>query len=560
MSSSLPCVRAGLLVLAWMTATARGLTRPDHHALENPPVIVTGGLIKGSCNAAGICSYLGIPYAAPPVGDLRWAPPQPPARWPGVRDATRPGAICPQHAVVPFSDLPHDESCLFLNVWAPKGACPEASCPVMFWIHGGAYSEGSGLDVNGTTFVEMARNVVVVTINYRLGFLGFAGAEALRSRDPLGSTGNYGIQDQRFAMEWVQQNIHRFGGDKNNVLIFGQSAGSASVANHMVNNRSRHLYHKAIMESGPLAFWSARPMSQAEEQFAGVASAAKCDKGGDAVKCLAAMDAGELLNISIMAWGAGYGKYGEPFGAPTVDGVEMSQFPWESMRQGKFNKEVPVMIGVNKDEGTTGMAQLAREKGYDLTEHDFKTLVASAYGPEHVQDILDVYRVGSEPEYTNWYWSYTHVHGDPGQQCPTRRLARAICKWSKVFVYYYAHTPRGTPPAVSWVPGVNGSGGAFHAAELQFVWQLQHNSTQWPCMMSDDELQLARNMSAYWLNFAVHSDPNSAAGGMRTEVSQQWPKYSCSEGKVLTFDLPSLRATAMPFKRQCDMIDALDLP
>jgi len=541
-------------------------TQMQSHQL-GPDVSVAGGSIKGSCTAAGTCTYLGIPYAAPPLGHLRWAPPQEPQLWQGIRDATQPRPVCLQQSHFDPNNRPQSEDCLFLNVYAPQVGCPKASCAVMFWIHGGAYSEGNGLDYNGTGFVEMARNVVVVTINYRLGVLGFAGAEVLRSRDPTGSTGNYGLQDQRLALEWVQQNIHHFGGNKDNVLIFGQSAGSTSCSIHMVNKRSWNLYHKVILESGAAPKWSAQPMASAEMIFADVASAAKCGSGEEAVRCLMAMDAEELNNISISSWSAEggtskYGNFGEPFGSPTVDGVELLQYPWLSFAQGEFNKEVAVLMGLNKDEGTSAAgAPLVREKGYGLSEEDFRTLVASQFGDEYAQDFVDVYKVGAEPQYTNWYWSFTHTQGDQQFTCPSRRMARQVSAVRELFVYFFVPTPRATPPySIFGLPGVPGSEGAFHSAEIEFVWQWSRgDSTQFPNLMGDEEKTLARTMAAYWVNFAVSSDPNGVAGGVHPQLTQHWPGFAschtCSQGKVMFLDSGSLKVADLPFGSQCDMMD-----
>merc|ERR1711920_1103458 len=259
---------------------------------------------------------------------------------------------------------------------------------------------------------------------------------------------------------------------------------------------------------------------------------------------------------------AKYGKYGEMFGSPTVDGVELLQYPWVSLEEGKFNKEVPVLTGLNKDEGTlAGTIPLVREKGYGLTEQDFRTLVASSFGPEYVEDFVDVYKIGAEPQYTNWYWSFTHTMGDQQHTCPLRRMARTISDVRKLFVYFFVPTPRATPPfSILGLPGVTGSGGAFHSSELEFVWQWSMvDSTEFPNLMDEDDKLLAKTIAAYWMNFAVNSDPNLAADGVRTELTRQWPDYAschtCSQGKVLYLDLGSLKVAGLPFGSQCDLME-----
>lgn len=246
------------------------------------------------------------------------------------------------------------EDCLYLNVWSPQKChgSSNASCTVMLWIHGGSYVTGGTKGMfNGTRLAEQF-GVIVVTVNYRLGILGFAGAEALRSRDPIGSTGNYGIQDQRAAMQWVHRNIGAFGGNASDLLLFGESAGAGSIAVHLTSPLSWPWYRRVIMESGAFSYWNAQPMADAESQFQELLEATKCD---GSVECLLKKAADELIGISTVelnpeplpeAWKA-YGT----FFSPTVDGVQLLALPWQLLQQGKFNP-VEVLLGFNKDEGT----------------------------------------------------------------------------------------------------------------------------------------------------------------------------------------------------------------
>jgi para-nitrobenzyl esterase len=268
-------------------------------------VATTAGQLQGKCyNTSdeydGICRYTGIPFAAPPLKDLRWRPPQPIVPWQGVRQAVEFGDICLQPGAAPkfMSQIIGSEDCLFLNVWAPKKArCPAKGCAVMVWIHGGAYITGGtpeGL-YDGATTVARHQDIIFVNVQYRLSVMGFAGAAELQGRDvESGSTGNYGIQDQRKALAWVQENIHLVGGAKDQVMIYGESAGAGSVSMHLTMPKSFPLYSKAGLESGAYAYWTAQPMAYAQKQYEALAAATHCGNQTDPVGCLLSVD-GHLL-------------------------------------------------------------------------------------------------------------------------------------------------------------------------------------------------------------------------------------------------------------------------
>src|ERR1041385_850940 len=211
-------------------------------------VEVETGVVRGSDDGNGVRSWLGIPYAAPPVGTLRWKPPQKPQSWEGGRDGTKVGQKCPQNPVITAGG--GIEDCLTLNVWAPSAMHTEP-LPVMVWIHGGAFVFGSGGDpFYAGAELARTRGVVVVTINYRLNGLGFLAHPALDAEDPDHTSGNYGIRDQIAALQWVQRNIHEFGGDPAHVTLFGESAGGYSTCVHYVDPKTANLFEKAIVESG----------------------------------------------------------------------------------------------------------------------------------------------------------------------------------------------------------------------------------------------------------------------------------------------------------------------
>jgi para-nitrobenzyl esterase len=237
---------------------------------------------------------LSIPFAAPPVGNLRWNPPAPPAAWSGIRDATSASVkpICLQANKAPKSGST-DEDCLYLNVYAPRNPTSSGSGhPVVVWIHGGSYQNGSPQNASG--LVDLAGDIVFVGVNYRMGWTGFLGANELRALDPAGSTGNAGIQDQRFAMEWVRKHIDAFGGDPSKITIDGCSAGAGSVAVHVTSPKAWPYFDQAGAQSGMVAAWNSLPMAQAQTFFDLFATAAGCSHNSSSVACMMPKNATEL--------------------------------------------------------------------------------------------------------------------------------------------------------------------------------------------------------------------------------------------------------------------------
>jgi para-nitrobenzyl esterase len=234
-----------------MAGLALGLSTPVH--ADSLTVKTEQGKVQGkTINDGKVKAYLGLPYAAPPVGDLRWKAPQPPAKWQGMRDATRFGAHCAQGRVfddMVFEDAGPSEDCLFLNVYAPADATDKSKLPVMFWIHGGGYSGGASSEPRHNGDFLPLKGVILVTINYRLGVFGFL-ATADLAREANGVAGNYGLADMIAALQWVKGNIREFGGNPGNVTIFGESAGSFAVSTLMASPAAKGLFHKGIGESG----------------------------------------------------------------------------------------------------------------------------------------------------------------------------------------------------------------------------------------------------------------------------------------------------------------------
>ena len=324
------------------------------------PIRVEGGLVSTSLDDNGVRVYKGIPYAAPPVGEFRWKAPQSVRPWTGVRDSTRPGAACVQLSRNPdtaarlaLNPLENQsEDCLYLNVWAPPAR--RDGLPVMVWIHGGAFQYGSGVQYTPDGGALARKGAVVVTINYRLGALGFLAHPELTAESPHDASGNYGLLDQIAALQWVQRNIAAFGGDSRRVTVFGYSSGGWSIATLTASPLAKGLFHRAIAESGG-RFGEQRSLSDAEA--AGLAFAR--DVGAASLKELRALPAEKTLLTPLFGTAAPNGPGSGFLAAETVDGWLLMQEVREVFAQGKQHS-VPVISGSNADEGL-GATREARE-------------------------------------------------------------------------------------------------------------------------------------------------------------------------------------------------------
>lgn len=331
----------GLVVVATVLTVGGTASAQPSYARPDPAVVRTdSGPVRGIV-ARDHRSFLGIPYAAPPQGDLRWTSPRPPASWTAVRDATVPGAACAQPAGIPMGRPSTGEDCLFVNVTVPLRPAVKP-LPVMVWLHGGSLKYGAG-DIYGARSLAVRGDVIVVSINYRLGMLGFLAHPALDAG--RAASGNFGLEDQQAALRWVRRNATAFGGDPGNVTLFGESAGSFSICAHLAAPASAGLMHRAIMQSGPCtAGWSpstpssARPRQTAEREGLAVAQDLGCSDPDTAAVCLRGTSVTELLDKS------------DPieFG-PVLGGPVLPVDPARALATGHFNR-VPVIQGGNRDE------------------------------------------------------------------------------------------------------------------------------------------------------------------------------------------------------------------
>jgi para-nitrobenzyl esterase len=486
------------------------------------------GPVEGN-PSGGTCAYEGIPFAAPPTGNLRWKAPVAPAAWTTPRPSA-PASGCPQVAS-PFGVASTDEDCLYLNVWSPEPR-PGGKAPVMVFVHGGAFVYGSGtFSLYDGTKLAGATGNLVVTLNYRLGPFGFLSSPALRSEDKAhGSSGDYGILDQLAAIQWVHDNIASFGGDPSNVTIFGESAGGTSMVIHLASPVSRGLFSRVIIESAAATgYQGAIPTSFSDTFGANLASVLGCTDAATSLACLRGKPTSDVLNAlpaGITAVGASMAAYW----FPVVDGYVIPKDPIAAIVSGSFAK-VPTLLGNNKDEGTlfTYMSPPTDDASYlALEELDY---------PGHGAAIVAEYPIAS---YAGSYFEAASAALTNGVfLCPTRRVARAIAaSGTPTYRYDFTHVINFLIPNL----------GAFHSSELLFVFG---NPLPSLATLQASELPLSKTMMGYWGSMAKTGDPN---GGGRFA----WPKYEMSTEPEIVLDLPQSTVTEYE-KAQCDFWDGLGL-
>lgn len=511
--------------------------------LLSDPVSTQEGLVRGEV-IGNTAIFRGIPYAAPPVGNLRWKEPQPAAIHSGIYDAINFGAPCaqPTRQATSNTDVKGSEDCLFLNIWAPK-TMPSTPLPVMLFIHGGGNVTGSSNDTengalafDGMPFVEKA-NVILVTINYRLGPFGFLAHPELIAEDKAhGSSGNYGLLDQIFALQWVQQNIRNFGGDANNVTIFGESAGGSDVMSLVLTPLAKGLFHKAIPESGFPILVSRRANDSANSPNGKSAldlgltlsKAIGCQSTDDVAGCLRSKTPLELLR-AVPADQTGDITHSQniPYG-PNVDGYVFPMSGAEMLKNNMQN-QVPVMIGSNKDE----ILGFIRGLGLKVETKDQLALYIGIFlGPQNVDAFMKKYPVADygTPELT-----LNAIGTDFVFYCPIRFTYKALAANNpNTYVYLFTHTP------------VNDKNrGALHGDELSYVFDNVAATSAVP--VTQDEIALGDMMFTYWTNFAKTGDPNGPG-------LPKWAPYKAKTDKIHVLDIKM--SNSIGYRKQfCKFLD-----
>jgi len=515
-------MRICLAIVLAMTACGGG---------DELTVTIDNGTLHGG-KTGDVRHFMGIPYAAAPVGPLRFRVPQPAEAWTDVRPAVESGAMCPQ--TLSPAGPSNDEDCLYLNVWTPSDA---HDLPVMVWLHGGAFLYGSGSDkyYDGTLLAK--RGVVIVTINYRLGPFGFLAHPALSVDDPFYPTsGNYGLEDQRAALEWVQHNIDAFGGDPRHVTLFGESAGGFSTCVHYLSSRTHGLFETAISESGLCGMPDFAPL-RATAEAQGMTLAAKIGCPGNdatAVECLRAKSVDELMAASAapkisdqLPGGLAYQPEVLPNSIPNIDGYVIEQPLRQAFVAGAYEPR-PMIFGNTENEGTMFLSSLSAKE--ITNETDYRAAIAVRF-PSAVDAIVAHYPPSAFPSPNA---ALAELTGDAFFICPTRFASRTLAnRGVDAHRYLFAH-PLANP--------ILSDLGVFHASELPYVF----GNDNFP-LGKIDARPLVDAMQAYWTQFAKVADPNSA--------KTPWPSYAQDE-TTLVLDVPI--STTTGYKADvCDFWDSL---
>lgn len=509
---------SGLLLTGLMLALALTACNDDHHngnehASAAPLVVQTAkGKVKGIHKAA-MRAFLGIPYAAPPVGDLRWKSPQPAQPWTDTRDARQFANHCPQ-TNSPFGQASTTEDCLYLNVFTPADKADKGTYPVMVWIHGGAMTYGESDDYNPVPLVD--QGVVVVTLNYRLGMLGFLALPGLTSEAPADrDSGNYALMDQQAALRWVQRNIAAFGGDPDNVTIFGESAGGLSVLSQLLSPTAKGLFQKAIVESG--SYGMQQPsLTTAEnngEAFAGKVGCAKATAKAT-VACLREVPVKEILAKQ----GGGISGF-----QPRADTVVLPKSIGTALKSGSF-KKIPVMEGTNRNEWRLFTALL----------HAGSAVTAQQYKQNHTQTIRNLYPLS---DFASPDLAVAAIGTDTTFACNGLLQVGWLSRHVKTYAYEF-NDPNApelfVDPAIVDYPPDPGHFpfASAHASEIQYLFKTFNVKKTVAHYVPLDKTQqkLSHQMVTYWTQFAKTGNPSPSSGS----GAPFWPAFTQNGGTYLS--------------------------
>ncbi|MDR7276466.1 carboxylesterase/lipase family protein [Catenuloplanes atrovinosus] len=484
---------ARISVLLTLAVAAAGCaTEPSTPPAVGDRVTVAQGGLRGTDDRT-VVAFQGIPYAAPPTGAARWTAPRPADAWPGERDATRPGPRCPQTG--PSGALLGDEDCLTLAVHGPSGTRSGAKRPVLVWIHGGGLNVG-GADETDPRRLVTEGGIVVVSINYRLGALGFLSVPGL----PGGGT--FGLRDQQLALRWVQQNIAAFGGDPGRVTLYGVSAGGDSVCSHLASPASRGLFHRAILGSsachGTNALDTLRPgLGPAADTWKplpvldglGTTYAAGLGCPDANLDCLRALPTEKVAAANVYYW------------SPATGTETLPRRPSEAIAAGEA-ADVPVLMGIVRDEGASLVA--GAYAAPPLDEARFTEFLSTLAGPRAEAAKAAYPLAGRTPNR-----AFADVYGDRSFACPNMITYRDL--GDRVWVYELTEPDL---PAFRFTPPPDMAGTTAHGADLSMIFTVLDD----PRPLTEPQQRLARQMRAYWAAFVTTGEP-------RADGAPTWPAY-----------------------------------
>jgi para-nitrobenzyl esterase len=489
------------------------------------------GTFQGKPDQSGkVNEFLGIRYAQPPVGNLRWAPPVPVAPSHTLQNATRFGNHCPQLAGA-FGNASNTEDCLFLNVYMPNDDHDRDGDrdhrPVMVWIHGGALVVGESDDYNATKLAQAG--VIVVTINYRLGALGFMAGTALSALAPTQTSGNYGIEDQQEALRWVKRNIRAFGGDADRITIFGESAGGLSTYTNVVSPTAKGLFRGAIVESG--SYQQTYPtLTQLEVAGDKFAAAVGCNKAtaADTVSCLRGVSVATILQNAGVAQ-----VMTNP--TPNIDGRILTESLLTALENGRFNR-VPLMVGTNHDEWNLFIAlDFDLGLGQPVSSSNYPAAVAATIGTSDPTAVANVTALYPLMKFATPDYAVGAVGTDSIFACPSHFENVATSRFVDTFVYEFndENAPEDFLPPVAGLP--NGYKAA-HASEIQYLFPTADPTgvglNLSPPPLNSSQLQLSAQMVKYWTAFARHGNPNSPG-------TPRWEKFGAAEDNMQSLTTPA---------------------
>jgi para-nitrobenzyl esterase len=506
-------------------------------ALASPTLVsAPDGTFQGKIDSTGtMLEFLGMRYAQPVIGNLRWRPPQ--RVMPSVitQDATQFGNHCPQ-VYSSFGNATMTEDCLFLNVFTPHRDRNDIDAlPVMVWIHGGSLLVGESNEYDAIKLVQ--RGVVVVTINYRLGALGFLAHPALTGESPDQISGNYGIGDQQAALKWVRRNIREFGGNPRNVTVFGESAGGLSTLVNVVSPTASGLFHRAIVESGA---YQLTPPTLAQGEAAGIkfANAVGCNQPNptDVLACL------RVLTVFMILTNQG------PTPAPKVDGKILTQSIRAALGSGQFNR-VPLMNGTNHDEYNFFVATNFDRRGGPVTASTYEAAIGTTIGnPAAAPQVAANYQVPAQ--FPSFDQGVGGVGTDSEFACP----ARFADELASPFVPTFAYEFNDEKAPQNFLPPVTFPYGAAHASELQYIFPFANPSgvgfNLYQTPLNSEQMKLSDHMVGYWTEFAKSGNPNGHG-------QPSWPQFDRQRQVMLSLVEPSPTSeTNFATAHQCAFWDA----
>jgi para-nitrobenzyl esterase len=481
------------------------------------PVRTSLGLVEG-VQEDGVTVYKGVPFAAPPVGELRWRPPQPARPWTGVRRADAYPRRCMQEGNdfgLPGPGDPMSEDCLYLNIWTPDHR-PGARLPVMVWIYGGGFQNGSASDPIYRGGGLARKGVVIIGINYRVGVLGFLAYPGLTAESPHHASGNYGLMDMVAALTWIRANAAAFGGDPRNVTVFGQSAGSAAVSLLTASPLARGLFEKAIGESGG----QFRPPAS----HAGPARLADAEKAGlRMAEVLGARSVAELRALPAEKLAAAGPA------RPVVDGYVVPSPIWDIYAAGRQN-DVPILVGDTDGEGDNLTPNPVSASRYAAN-------VRATFGAE-ADRVLALYPAGSDEQAAKSQRALQRDWGFGWEMWTWARLQTRTGR-RPAFLYYFDRRPPfpDSEPFRTW--------GVAHGAEIYYAFRNYDPAWKW----TEAEKRYSDVVSGYWVNFARRGDPNGPG-------LPPWPRYARAANRVMLFGATP-RAAPLPHIRALRLFDRI---